>query len=489
MHISKKRMVVLIIVMLMMELTACSSSPKDTTAPTIELISDEVVYYTGDTYDPMSYVISATDDSEEEITVQFDDGDIDRTEPGEYTIRFTAVDSSGNSSEELLKLIVKKRYSREEIKQIAQSMIDNEYFTFELMDDLLEDENEYFEGDLCGAIEIYGDFDENVFQKGSDIYTYAYLDVFLNENNLGVKNANINTVNSELLIEILEFSNDTKIYNTDSIDISSDEGKINLSNVYRGGYYSLYKADYYPTARTLMCFESEEQIKQFKKIINSNNVSIKLRREDGTERKLSLNNTICENWLKTIKYYEDINVYVENIPNSNINAAINEEPQNTVIEANTEESDSPQTISFDLPVVYEDETVKIELAQFYENSTWLYDSSEPVLEKHVVFKTTNKGNKEFLFNLYTAYINDEAVNISLYSNTNSGPKLGKAAQYDYGVFYDTRPDATPLNSLDELYGLEGTFELAIMDGGYISDNKKIDFSLSNLDLHEAITGD
>lgn len=483
MHISKKRMVVLIIVMLMMELTACSSSSKDTTAPTIELISDEVVYYTGDTYDPMSYVISAADDSEEEITVQFDDGDIDRTEPGEYTIRFTAVDSSGNSSEELLKLIVKKRYSREEIKQIAQSMIDNEYFTFELMDDLLEDENEYIEGYLCGAIEIYGDFDENVFQKGSDIYTYAYLDVFLNENNLGVKNANVNTVNSELLIDIIERSNDTKLYNVDFLDISSDEGKIKLSNAYRGGCYSFYKADYYPSARTLMCFESEDQIEQFKKVISSSNVSIKIHRENGTERKLALNNTICENWLKTIQFYEDINEYVENEPNNNPNTAINEESQKTATKTDPEDSDSPQTIPFDLLVVYEDDIVKIELAQFYEDSVWLYGSSEPVVEKHVIFKVTNKGDKEFLFNFYNAYINDEAVNTSLYSSTNSGPKPGRSSQYDYGVFYDTRPDATPLNSLDELYGLEGTFELAIKDGDFISGHKKLDFSLEDMDLH------
>ena len=294
----------------------------DTTSPIIELATDNVAYYEGAKYDPMSYVTSITDDSGEKILAQYNDDEVDLASPGDYTIKYTASDSAGNKAEKQLNFKVKKEYSRDEIKEIVKELINNEYYNLDFEDDLELEESDYVEGALCEAINVYGNFEESISDMpitgiwGTDInvYTSASIKIYININNLGVKNANINTLNSELLINIYETSGETEVCRTEMVEISSDSGKLKISNIYKGGTYLFNKEGYYKQARTYMCFDSEKQIEQFKRILQSKNVSIKIHRENCTDKSFILSRNQCDNWLKMIRFYEDINKYVNNIP-------------------------------------------------------------------------------------------------------------------------------------------------------------------------------
>ena len=149
---------------------------------------------------------------------------------------------------------------------------------------------------------------------------------------------------------------------------------------------------------------------------------------------------------------------------------------------NGEKNDSSlQTIPFEMPVVYEDENLKVELVKFYEDEVRWAGQTQPAIEKYVTFKVTNKSEDEFLFYVKSAYLNDEEVR-NVMCDGNSGPLSGKAKEFSYNIQYNTSPDATPLDSIDELYGLEGEFRICLEEDDYIVDDYEVDFSLKDLDL-------
>ena len=145
---------------------------------------------------------------------------------------------------------------------------------------------------------------------------------------------------------------------------------------------------------------------------------------------------------------------------------------------------SLQSIPFDLPLVYEDDILKVELAQFYEDRVKWIGQNEPSIEKYVVFKVTNKNAAGFLFNLSSAYINSDEVNVIM-QDGNSGPQTGKSKTFSFNIQYDTKPNSTAINSIDELYDLGGVFRISVKDvDDYIIDQYEVNFSLPSLDLKE-----
>lgn len=302
--------------------TEVTTEIPDTTSPVIELASDGVAYYEGDKYDPMGYVVSVTDDSGESIKAEYDDKDVNIASPGDYVISYSATDSAGNISEKKLKFKVKKEYSRDEIKEIIQELIDEKYYIFTCVDETELDESEYAENSLYGALSIYGNFEQGVtnaplmgfYTTDKNIYTSVGLVIHVNSENYGRKNNNTNTLNSEVLIFTYEQSGETQVCNDESVEIFSDFGKIKMECIFDKGNFCFNKSGYSKAARTYFCYESEAQIEKFKNILNSTNVGVKITRETGESSVLSLNKSQCDNWLKTISFYGDLNEYVNNIP-------------------------------------------------------------------------------------------------------------------------------------------------------------------------------
>ena len=300
--------------------TEAATEAPDTTSPIIELASDGVAYYEGDKYDPMEYVLSVTDDSGETIKAEYDDKDVNIASPGDYFISYSATDSAGNSSEKKLNFKVKKEYTRDEIKEIIQQLIDNKYYIFALEDEAEFDESEYPENVIYGTLNVYENLENNVTNVpptgywGTDttVYTTVTLKIHVNTENYGKKNHNTNTLNSELVLNVYDESGETKLCNAESVEVSSDAGKIKISSVFKGTC-SFNEDGYFKYARTHFCFDSEEQIEKFEEILKSTNVNIKITRENGEVVSFMMDKLQCDNWLKAISFYKEINEYVNNI--------------------------------------------------------------------------------------------------------------------------------------------------------------------------------
>lgn len=298
--------------------TEAATEAPDTTCPVIELASDGVAYYEGDKYDPMEYVISVTDDSGETIKAEYDDKDVNIASPGDYVISYSATDSAGNSSEKKLNFKVKKEYTRDEIKEIIQKLIDEKYYIFVCDDEL---EFEPSEIGTSSGLYIYANFDDLVTDAlapiwGTDekIYSTVHLNIHIETDNIGIKNKNTDTLCSELIIDVREESGVTQLTNVESVEIASDNGRISVSSKYGGKSFLFNEEGYFKYSCCFFCFESEKQIEKLKEILKGKNVSIKYNRENGEYKTFTLNKTECDNFLTVINFYDDLNEYVNNIP-------------------------------------------------------------------------------------------------------------------------------------------------------------------------------
>ena len=83
----------------------------DTTAPEIKMTSDKIISKVGKKIDLLENV-SATDNSKEDITVEVS-GDYDINTVGEYKLKYTAKDSSGNTATKDFVLVVEKSEGNE----------------------------------------------------------------------------------------------------------------------------------------------------------------------------------------------------------------------------------------------------------------------------------------------------------------------------------------------------------------------------------------
>ena len=322
-----RKIAFILVFICLLALPACNTSSEttveviDTTNPEIELVADKVTYYIGEEYNPMNYVLTVKDDSGEIIKAKYDDKNVDINTIGEYTITYIATDSSGNSTKKELSLTVKKEYTREEIKDIIQALIDDKYYNFNLFDQTEDIHEDTIKESLWGCIEVEGLFEEKVgdfptYFWGTDtnVYSDARLIVTISTENCGQKNANTTTLNSELLLRIQEKSGETKVNSIESVALFSDEGKMQITSFFDAGSFLFNKDGYIRYSRNDFCFESEEQIEQFKSIISSTNVGIKFKSSNGDDKTFILKKSQCDNWIRVVQFYNDINEYVNNIP-------------------------------------------------------------------------------------------------------------------------------------------------------------------------------
>lgn len=131
--------------------------------------------------------------------------------------------------------------------------------------------------------------------------------------------------------------------------------------------------------------------------------------------------------------------------------------------ASTEESAAEnKTIPFTDTILLDNEYVTVELSQFFEKEVnWAGRS--PQIEKCLTLKVRNNSDKNLLFSLMDAYINDESVTATMLDG-NNGPAPGKTKTYSYYIHYNTSPDPTVLDSLEDLYTLDAEIQLSIRDG-------------------------
>lgn len=130
------------------------------------------------------------------------------------------------------------------------------------------------------------------------------------------------------------------------------------------------------------------------------------------------------------------------------------------------------TIEFTDVVLIDDELVKIELVNFFEkNVNW---STGKQNEKCITFKATNKTNYELSIHTDKFYLKDEEAFVCMMDGTMC-PAPGKSGKYSFYIGKQGTPEHSALESLEELYDLEGMFEI------YSKEKKsyKMDFSIEN----------
>lgn len=139
-----------------------------------------------------------------------------------------------------------------------------------------------------------------------------------------------------------------------------------------------------------------------------------------------------------------------------------------------------RTITLDPAIVlYEDENVTAELTGFYEEEVNWQGSDTPSIEKALTIKVTNNSDREMLFSIYDAYLEDESVQTVLLDG-NAGPLPGKSKSFSYRIRYETQPDPTPVDSLEQLLHMDGRFSVQIKnaEGNAIETMYEPDFAIS-----------
>lgn len=151
--------------------------------------------------------------------------------------------------------------------------------------------------------------------------------------------------------------------------------------------------------------------------------------------------------------------------------------------ADADQQDDTASIDFDEIVVWENEEVTIALVQFYEKP-YKWESGEEI-EKIAVFKVTNHADHKVNISCVNEmYLDDE----SAYVNNLSGFTLvapEKSGRFEFLIGNGTRENHTALDSIDDLYLLNGTFEVDVVDDDDGS-NKLVSKTNADFDLREVI---
>lgn len=161
--------------------------------------------------------------------------------------------------------------------------------------------------------------------------------------------------------------------------------------------------------------------------------------------------------------------------NNTNDADTNDSNTNDTDTHDAEESTNDSIIEFDNIILVDDETVTIELVNFYsEDVTW---GSGTQNEKYITVRATNKTDHEIFLNPRKFYLNNEECYVSMKSGS-IAPDPGKSGSYSFMVAYNTTPEHTALKSLEELKELEGSFGgLNKYDDGNNNTELEVSFSI------------
>lgn len=139
-------------------------------------------------------------------------------------------------------------------------------------------------------------------------------------------------------------------------------------------------------------------------------------------------------------------------------------------------------IEFGEPLlVWEDDNIKIELVSFYqEHFNWV--TGESTTEKGITVRYYNKTSYGVVIQLQEAYLGVNAVQI-LHSDGSESPAPGKATTRNYLIQNVTGSTTSALESMDNLYQLDGSFWVGIKhdkDSSMVNESYTVDFSLPSI---------
>ena len=130
-------------------------------------------------------------------------------------------------------------------------------------------------------------------------------------------------------------------------------------------------------------------------------------------------------------------------------------------------SSDSTVIHFDDTVIFENDDLKISLTDFYtEEMNWTEGKET---ESIVNFKIKNKSSSDMLIN-FRGFLDDEKASCIMH-NTGNKFEAGKSANSTYIIKREAVPKNKALDSVEELYDLNGTFEVMI----YTPDDKLKDY--------------
>ena len=132
-------------------------------------------------------------------------------------------------------------------------------------------------------------------------------------------------------------------------------------------------------------------------------------------------------------------------------------------------------IDLDDLVLAEDDKVKISVVEFYTNKMISAGNSDG--GKCVTFKIENKTDREMNVTIIP-YLNNESLTAAGVEGSNA-VEAGRVGRMGFAFTYGFYPNWTDLESLDELYDLEFTFELQIGAGTSNFEKHKVNCSVAD----------
>lgn len=130
-------------------------------------------------------------------------------------------------------------------------------------------------------------------------------------------------------------------------------------------------------------------------------------------------------------------------------------------------------IDLDDLVLAEDDKVKISIVEFYTNKMISAGNSDG--GKCITFKIENKTDREMNVTIIP-YLNNESLTAAGVEGSNS-VEAGRVGRMGFAFTYGFYPNWSDLESLDELYDLELTFELLIGAGTSNFEKHKVNCSV------------
>lgn len=141
-------------------------------------------------------------------------------------------------------------------------------------------------------------------------------------------------------------------------------------------------------------------------------------------------------------------------------------------------SNNNQTIiTFNDTVLVDDDYVTIKLLNFYELKRG--ENTDAC----ITFSVTNHLDRDIMFNVEDTYTDDQSV-VNVMLDGNGGPKPGKTKEYGYKIQKKIAGEYVSLESIDDLYHLNGTFEVLVYsaDGKYLVGDKSREYPFDFSDL-------
>lgn len=144
------------------------------------------------------------------------------------------------------------------------------------------------------------------------------------------------------------------------------------------------------------------------------------------------------------------------------------------VRVTSDELPTDNRIDFSEPILlFENETVRLEASAFYQEMRKDWDTPAEYKE-FITLKFHNKADYEMMFFPDQFYIGDEKVKWGYVEGT---PDVlpGKAANYSFRIQKETDE---PLDTLEDLYQLEGRFEMFRYENNRLSDKDYLSFSIA-----------